>query len=111
MTSLAGLEALLCGKEVVTYGRPFYAGWGLTKDRCDFERRTRKRSLAELVFICYIEYPGYLDIGSGEFTSVEKTIASLVEERQKQSDPITASGLKKYANIVRNIKKGLTYAA
>ncbi len=111
MTSLAGLEALLCGKDVVTYGRPFYAGWGLTTDHCSFERRTRKRSLAELVYICYIEYPGYLDIESGEFTSVEKTIAALVEERQRQSDSLTASGLKKYVNIVRNIRKGLTYAA
>lgn len=111
MTSLAGLEALLCGKDVVTYGRPFYAGWGLTTDRCDFERRTRTRSLEELVYICYIEYPGYLDLESGEFTSVEKTIASLVEERREQADPITASGLKKYVNIVRNIRKGLTYAA
>lgn len=111
MTSLAGLEALLCGKDVVTYGKPFYAGWGLTKDRCEFERRTRKRTLAELVYICYIEYPGYLDLESGEFTSVEKTIASLVEEREMQSDSITTTGLKKYVNIVRNIRKGLTYAA
>ena len=111
MTSLAGLEALLCGKEVVTYGKPFYAGWGLTRDHCEFERRTRKRSLAELVYICYIEYPGYLDIESGEFTSVEKTIASIVEEREMQCHSITATGIKKYVNIVRNIKKGLTYAA
>ena len=111
MTSLAGLEALLCGKEVVTYGKPFYAGWGLTTDCCVFDRRTRKRTLAELVYICYIEYPGYLDLESGEFTSVEKTIASLVEEREKQSGSITATGIKKYVNIVRNIRKGLTYAA
>ena len=111
MTSLAGLEALLCGKEVVTYGKPFYAGWGLTRDHCEFERRTRKRSLAELVYICYIEYPGYLDIESGEFTSVEKTIASIVEEREMQRHSITATGIKKYVNIVRNIRKGLTYAA
>ena len=111
MTSLTGLEALLCGKDVVTYGRPFYAGWGLTTDHCDFERRTRTRNLAELVYICYVEYPGYLDLTSGEFTSVEKTIASLVEERREQADPMTASGLKKYMNMVRNISKGLTYAA
>ena len=111
MTSLAGLEALLCGKQVVTYGKPFYAGWGLTTDLCFFERRTRKRTLAELVFISYIEYPGYLDIESGEFTSVEKTIAALVEERRQCNGSITATGLKKYANIVRNIRKGLTYAA
>ena len=111
MTSLAGLEALLCGKHVVTYGKPFYAGWGLTDDLCQFERRGRKRSLAELVYICYIVYPGYLDIESGEFTSVEKTIKALVEERSRSSISMTATGLKKYVNIVRNIRKGLTYAA
>ena len=111
MTSLAGLEALLCGKHVVTYGMPFYAGWGLTNDLCEFDRRTRKRSLAELVYICYIVYPGYLDIDSGEFTSVEKTIAALVQERQQSSGSMTTTGLKKYVNIVRNIRKGLTYAA
>jgi len=111
MTSLAGLEALLYGKDVVTYGMPFYAGWGLTDDFCTFERRSRTRSLAELVYICYIVYPSYLDIKSGEFTSVEKTIAALVEERAHSSGSMTATGLKKYANIVRNIRKGLSYAA
>ncbi len=111
LTSLAGLEALLCGKKVVTYGKPFYAGWGLTDDWCEFERRTRKRTLAELVYICYIDYPSYLDIESGEMTSVEKTIDALVKERELNSGSITAKGLKKYVNIVRNIRKGLTYAA
>ena len=32
MTSLAGFEALLRGRPVTTYGMPFYAGWGLTRD-------------------------------------------------------------------------------
>ena len=31
-TSLAGFEALLRGKPVTTYGVPFYAGWGLSRD-------------------------------------------------------------------------------
>ena len=43
-------EALLArdyfGKHVVTYGQPFYAGWGLTEDRAEnafaFARRTRR---------------------------------------------------------------------
>ena len=111
MTSLAGMEALLWGKKVVTYGRPFYAGWGLTADRCQFERRQRKLTLQELVYISYVEYPAYLDIESGEFTSVEKTIDALVEERLQSAGSLTATGLEKYANIVRNIRKGLTYAA
>src|SRR5690606_37890265 len=33
MTSLTGFDALLRGKQVVVYGRPFYAGWGLTQDK------------------------------------------------------------------------------
>ncbi len=111
ITSLAGMEALLYGKKVVTYGKPFYAGWGLTEDLCSFERRHRVRSLQELVFISYIRYPSYLDIDSGEFTSVENTISALEAERADCTDSMTATGLRKYVNIARNIKKGLTYAA
>ena len=60
MTSLAGFEALLRGRRVVVYGRPFYAGWGLTVDRmpCD---RGRRLSLPELVAGVLILYPRYLD--------------------------------------------------
>jgi capsular polysaccharide export protein len=111
MTSLAGMEALLLGKKVVTYGMPFYAGWGLTTDRCQFARRSKKLALQELVYISYIEYPSYLDIESGEFTSVEKTIAALLKERNGTASSLTAGGFGKYVNMVRNIKKGLTYAA
>lgn len=32
MTSLMGFEALLRGIPVTAFGRPFYAGWGLTED-------------------------------------------------------------------------------
>lgn len=111
MTSLAGLEALLCGKRVVTYGMPFYAGWGLTEDLCSLERRSRIRTLQELVYISYIQYPAYLDIASGEFTSVEKTISALIGERATIKGSMTATGLKKYVKIIHNIRKGLTYAA
>lgn len=111
MTSLAGLEALLCGKRVVTYGMPFYAGWGLTDDLCSLERRSRIRTLQELVYISYIQYPAYLDIASGEFTSVEKTISALIGERAAIKGSMTATGLKKYVKIIHNIRKGLTYAA
>ncbi|MEM7258699.1 MAG: capsular polysaccharide biosynthesis protein [Pseudomonadota bacterium] len=111
MTSLAGMEALLMGKRVVTYGMPFYAGWGLTTDRCQFERRKKMLTIQELVYISYILYPSYLDVESGEFTSAEKTIDSLLKERTNTAGSLTATGLEKYVNMVRNIKKGLTYAA
>jgi capsular polysaccharide export protein len=61
-TSLAGFEALLRGKQVVTYGVPFYAGWGLTRDFGPVpSRRTALRSLDELVAAALLIYPRYLD--------------------------------------------------
>ena len=39
MTSLSGFEAILREKNVVTYGMPFYAGWGLTQDKSSCTRR------------------------------------------------------------------------
>ncbi|MFB9213694.1 capsular polysaccharide export protein, LipB/KpsS family [Vibrio sinaloensis] len=59
MTSLAGFEALLRNKKVVAYGVPFYSGWGLTIDKVDCVRRTRTRTLAELVACALILYPTY----------------------------------------------------
>lgn len=49
LSSLAGFEALLRGLRVVTWGRPFYAGWGLTEDRDPPPRRGRALSLDALV--------------------------------------------------------------
>jgi capsular polysaccharide export protein len=60
MTSLAGFEALLRGLRVVVYGRPFYAGWGLTADLPPFDRG-RRLSLDQLVASALILYPRYLD--------------------------------------------------
>jgi len=62
ITSLAGFEALLRGKQVTVHGVPFYAGWGLTRDLTTIPaRRTRKRTLDELVAIALLLYPRYLD--------------------------------------------------
>jgi capsular polysaccharide export protein len=60
LTSLAGFEALLRRRKVVVYGRPFYAGWGLTSDRAA-PPRGRLLSLEELVAGVLILYPRYLD--------------------------------------------------
>jgi capsular polysaccharide export protein len=61
-SSLAGFEALLRGKQVTVHGVPFYAGWGLTTDLGAVPaRRTRRRSLDELVAAALLLYPRYLD--------------------------------------------------
>ena len=60
LTSLTGFEALLRHRRVVVYGRPFYAGWGLTTDLAAVDRG-RVLSLEELVAGALILYPRYLD--------------------------------------------------
>jgi capsular polysaccharide export protein len=65
-TSLAGFEALLRGKTVITYGVPFYAGWGLSRDLGPIpNRRNAKRSIDELVAAALLLYPRYLDPVTG----------------------------------------------
>jgi capsular polysaccharide export protein len=62
ITSLAGFEALLRGKQVTTHGLPFYAGWGLTRDLAAVPpRRSRTRTLDELVAATLLLYARYID--------------------------------------------------
>jgi capsular polysaccharide export protein len=71
LTSLTGFEALLRGLPVTCWGRPFYAGWGLTDDRDPPPRRTRRLTLDQLVAGALILYPRYLDPVTGVPCSVE----------------------------------------
>ena len=60
MTSLAGFEALLRSKKVSCYGRPFYAGWGLTTDMVPMPKRPRQLQIDELVAGAFFSYPRYM---------------------------------------------------
>lgn len=85
MTSLTGFDALLRGKKVVTYGQPFYAGWGLTTDRAQngaaLARRTRRLSLDELVAGVLLRYPLYWDPILKGYTRCEGILRQIVETR------------------------------
>ena len=62
MTSLIGFEALLRGLPVTTFGAPFYAGWGLTRDLGPVpSRRSARPDLAQLTHAALIAYPRYWD--------------------------------------------------
>ena len=78
LTSLAGFEALLRGRRVVVHGGPFYAGWGLTDDRQQIARRTRRLSREELVYGALIAYPLYANPKSGKRCEIEELIDELV---------------------------------
>jgi capsular polysaccharide export protein len=84
MTSLVGFEALLRGKQVVTYGSPFYAGWGLTEDRLTLPRRTRKLSVEELIVGTLLRYPRYVSWGAHCFCTAEDMVAELIRLRAVQ---------------------------
>ncbi|TNJ36257.1 capsular polysaccharide biosynthesis protein [Prosthecochloris vibrioformis] len=86
MTSLTGFDALLRGKRVVTYGQPFYAGWGLTDDRMLTGTALRRRQdrvlgLDELVAGTLLCYPLYWDWELKGYTTCEAVLRRIVEQR------------------------------
>lgn len=81
MTSLSGFDALLRGKAVVTYGSPFYAGWGLTTDRATIARRDRTLTLEELIAGTLLHYPIYWDWTLNGYTTCEVALRQLARLR------------------------------
>lgn len=74
VSSQMGFEALLLGKAVYCFGMPFYAGWGLTHDSKQCERRQAQISLPQLVVAALILYPRYLDPVLGQRCEVEQVL-------------------------------------
>lgn len=77
LTSLSGFEALMRGIAVHTYGRPFYAGWGLTQDQLTIPRRTRTVTLDELTAAALLLYPRYVDRRTGRPVEATDVMAAL----------------------------------
>ncbi len=82
MTSLVGFEALLRGIPTTTYGRPFYAGWGLTRDLSTrtMPNRGRPLTLEQLVAGVYLRYPRYINPDTREFTTAVRSLKALQKE-------------------------------
>lgn len=84
MTSLVGFEALLRGLPVVTYGQPFYGGWGLTRDLAPLARRTRRLALDELVAGALLRYPRYVSWDASCFCTAEDKVQELVRAQRRR---------------------------
>ncbi|EAL3999729.1 capsular polysaccharide biosynthesis protein [Campylobacter jejuni] len=78
-TSGMGFEALMQGCECVCYGMPFYAGWGLTKDKLECKRRMQKRSLEEVFYAAYILYSEYFNPYLNQKSNIFDTIQTLAK--------------------------------
>ena len=108
LSSLAGFDALMRGKKVVTYGLPFYAGWGLTQDYVEeIPYRSRTVSLDALVAAALILYPVYWDWHLKTFTTPEATVMKLAPyanrpmTQMSQYNRLVLKGWRWCANVVR----------
>ena len=82
-TTQLGFEALMCGKEVHVFGMPFYAGWGLAKEKQKIKRRNNKRTLEEVFYITYIMYTRYFNPYNYEQCEIEDAIDYLLHLREE----------------------------
>lgn len=81
VSSQLGFEALLANREVHCFGMPFYAGWGLTKDRLSPPDRRGPVPLEALVGAVYFEYSRYPDYPADGFIEFEEAARRLVDLR------------------------------
>ncbi|TCZ61361.1 capsular polysaccharide export protein, LipB/KpsS family [Roseicella aquatilis] len=79
LSSTAGFEALLRGLRVVAWGKPFYAGWGLTEDRDPPPRRGRRLTLDALVAGALILHLRCIDPATGLPCPPEVLVERLAE--------------------------------
>jgi len=82
-TSQMGFEAALLGKEVVTFGMPFYAGWGVTKDKLKNDRRNRKLTPLEIFAAAYILYSKYYNPYTKKECDIIETIETIYKKRKE----------------------------
>jgi len=82
-TSQLGYEALLCDKQVVVFGQPFYAGWGLSDDRSPVTRRIQNRSIDELFFASHIALARYCNPVTGQPWQLHECLDHVEPWKQK----------------------------
>lgn len=106
ISSLAGFEALLRGKPVAVHGTPFYAGWGLTTDVVTFPRRTKARTVDELVYIALTQYARHMNPLTGKKCHAHELIDALQRMRESKMHRlrVTALGCMAWACESRRVR-------
>lgn len=81
-TSQFGFEAMMCGKDVHIFGRPFYAGYGIGHSYQNMNR-LRTRTLEEIFYLSYIRYTHYLNPFTNQPCEIEEAMECLIKLREK----------------------------
>lgn len=88
-TSQMGFEACLMKKDVVVFGVPWYAGWGLTDDRhvdvakLKADHRRRVASLEEVFAASYLQYCRYLNPYTNERGDIFDVIHYVIDTQRR----------------------------
>lgn len=77
VSSQMGFEAILAGHKPFVFGRPFYAGWGLTVDLHEIPRRSRHLTRAQLFAASMMKYPIWYDPYRDRICELEQVIDAL----------------------------------
>jgi len=82
VSSQMGFEAILAGHRPQVFGRPFYAGWGLSDDRhpAPFARRGRRLTRAQLFAGAMILAPTWYDPCRDRLCGLETALAQFESE-------------------------------
>lgn len=74
VTSQLGFEAILAGHRPQVFGKPFFAGWGLSDDRQAMPRRQRQLSVAQLFVGAMILAPVWHDPFTKSLCTLERAL-------------------------------------
>jgi capsular polysaccharide export protein len=77
VSSGLGFEAIFAGHRPRVFGQPFYAGWGLTSDAFEVQRRQRSLTRAQLFAAAMILYPRWYDPYRDALCELEMVIDTL----------------------------------
>lgn len=77
VSSGLGFEAIFAGHKPRVFGQPFYAGWGLTSDAFEIQRRQRSLTRAQLFAAAMILYPRWYDPYRDQLCQLETVIDTL----------------------------------
>lgn len=101
MTSLLGFEALMRGLPVVTFGVPFYAGWGVSEDLGAVpDRRKARLTIDHIVHAALIDYAIYVDPVSGLDAPPEVILSRLANNGATRRG-VWRGGLARAQKVVR----------